>query len=73
MTTATQDALVTLNWIFFDRSHPNKEYRLMKVTRTHLDGSVAYWRNLFAMALLSEFAFQAEARTVEFFKVSGLP
>ena len=69
----TRDAPVVLNWIFFDPSHANKESRPIRVTRTLLDGIVADCRNLFATALLNEFAFQAEERTVEFFKVSGLP
>ena len=62
---------VILNWIFFDPSHANKESRPIRVTRTLLDGIAANCRNLFVTALLNEFAFQAEERTVEFFKVSG--
>ena len=70
MTTTTQDAPATLNWVFLHQPH---HPRRIHIPRTLFDESAQDCRKLFATALLDEFAYQAEARTVEFWKVSSLP
>jgi hypothetical protein len=73
MTTAAQDATVTLNWVFYNKLHPKNQVYSTEVPRTLFDGRFQDCRNLFATTLLVEFAFQAKEYDVVFNKVNVFP
>ncbi|TDL25120.1 hypothetical protein BD410DRAFT_837365 [Rickenella mellea] len=58
-----------VNWVFFDRLHPNGGPGCIDVPRTLFNGPSRECRSIFATELLSKFSFKADIYSVKFWKV----
>jgi hypothetical protein len=71
--TATEEDLVTINWILFDKSDPEKciPYPI-EVPRSLFNGTSKKCQRLFASEILNSLSLSVPQNTVKFWKVSGI-
>jgi len=71
--TATEEDLVTVNWMFFDKSDPKTCMPLsIDVPRARFNGRSQKCQKLFASEILDSLSLSARQNTVKFWKVSGI-
>jgi hypothetical protein len=71
--TATEEDLVTINWILFDKCDPDKCMPLsIDVPRAHFNGKSQNCRQLFASEILDSLSLSVPRNSVKFWEVSGL-
>ncbi|KAF8804871.1 hypothetical protein BYT27DRAFT_6685730 [Phlegmacium glaucopus] len=65
----SQEEMVDINWVFFDKSHPEKcRPRPIEVPRSLFDAKSLNCQNLFANELMKKFNFKAIEDNIEFRK-----
>lgn len=71
--TETEEDLVTINWIFFDKSDPDECMPLsIHIPRARFNGRSQDCRQLFASEILKSLSLSVRQNTVKFWMVSGI-
>lgn len=71
--TAAEEDLVTINWIFFDKSHPDVCMPLaIDIPRARFNGRSQECRQIFASEILDNYSLSARQNTVKFWKPKKL-
>jgi hypothetical protein len=71
--TETEEDLVTINWIFFDKFDPEECMPLsIDVPRAHFNNRLQNCRQLFANEILDSLSRSVRQNTVKFWKVGGI-
>jgi len=67
-----EEDLVTINWIFFDKSDPNEcEPLSIDVPRARFNGKSQNCQKLFSSEILDFLSLSVRQNTIKFWKVSG--
>lgn len=67
-----QGDYVTVNWAFFDKSHPHDKPLPIDIPRQLFEKNLLKCRYLFAKELHERFKYQAELETVKFWQVCSV-
>jgi hypothetical protein len=71
--TAAEEDLVTVNYIFFDKSDPDKCMPMsIDVPRARFNGRSQNCKQLFASEILDSLSLSVRQNTVKFWNVSGI-
>jgi hypothetical protein len=68
-----QGDYVTVNWAFFDKSHPHDKPLPIDIPRQLFESNLLKCRYLFAKELLELVEFQADLNTIKFWQVCSSP